>query len=100
MLPGQLTDVVRLRIVTLTVGVALELSESADGDAEAMKGAEDAAEAVGTKRIQLSWISPMKSSVGVLPVRSWFIVSRRVLTPARVKVWRFPAASVRSEEHT
>ena len=86
MLPGQLTEVVRLRITMFTVGVGLALSELADGEAEAIKGAAEAGAVVGTKRIQLSCMSPMKSSAGVFPVLSWFIVRRRVFVPFKAKV--------------
>src|SRR5882672_10102178 len=90
MLPGQLTEAVRLRITMFTVAVGLALSELADGEAEAIKGAPEAGAVVGTKRIQLSWISPMKSSAGVFPVLSWFIVRRSVFAPLKAKVWTLP----------
>src|SRR5437870_385694 len=63
MLPGQLTDVPRLRITMLTVGPGFALSELADGKAEAIKAFEEAGAVVGTKSSQLSCKSPIWSSL-------------------------------------
>src|SRR5258706_14761472 len=94
MLPGQLTEEPRLRITKLAVPPGAKLSELADGEAEARNGPADAGPAVGTKIIQFSCKSPMASSVGVTPGRAWFMVSRNVCWPPRVRVWRLPALSV------